>query len=572
MQKNRELTAKEKMLENLNDEIVIQKNYLSNIVKSISNILITTDEDGSIKTVNDAAIQMLGYTLDELINQSITMIMAIENTDQYLKRLRLDTGVWNVEYQLIRKDGSRIDVIYSATLIKDETNKVSGFVFVAQDISARKEIEASLHELSYYDPLTKLPNRLHFEMRAKQLLARDPLPREQIAFLYFDLDGFKSVNDRLGHAVGDELLKEVSKRLQTAFRDEDFVARLSGDEFIACLTRIKDKAYVGVIAQRLIAGINRPFFIDNNEISVGLCVGIAIFPESASDYAQLLKDADIALYKAKQSGRNQFQYYTHQIHQDYGYQLELENDLRFALARREFKLAYQPIYHLKDKTIISVEALLRWENSRLGSVSPADFVPLAESIGLIVPIGEWVIEAAIKQYAQWQHQGVANFKLSINISAWQLDRGEYLVELLKTLCVKNNILPEVIQLELTETAIMHNPQQGEKTLRELHHLGFIMVIDDFGQGFSSLSLLSRLPISVLKIDKQFISDINDKKNEFIIKSIVSLSQSLRLEVIVEGIETPSQLNYLLDLGCDFGQGFLLARPMFPDKLFPSAHS
>ncbi|MFN7098540.1 MAG: response regulator, partial [Gammaproteobacteria bacterium] len=264
-QKNRELTAKEKLLENLNNEITFQKNYLENIVRSISNILITTDVHGMIKTANDAAIKLLGYSVEELIDKSFNLILNNKNFDDFMAKIIQDKGMSNIETTYITKNGNKIFVLYSGTLIRNQSGIVEGFVFVAQDISARKAVEEELHQLSYYDSLTKLPNRLFFEMQSKQTLTKAEKDDDLCAFLYLDLDGFKSVNDRLGHPIGDKLLIEVARRLQNSFRMSDFVARIGGDEFIACLDNIKEKADAGIVAQRLISLVNRPFFIDNNE-------------------------------------------------------------------------------------------------------------------------------------------------------------------------------------------------------------------------------------------------------------------------------------------------------------------
>jgi diguanylate cyclase (GGDEF)-like protein/PAS domain S-box-containing protein len=565
-QKNRELTAKEKLLENLNNEITLQKNYLENIVKSISNILIITDEHGAIETANDAAMKLLGYTVEDMVGQSFNLILNTKNFDDFMEKLAAGNGISNIETTYLKKDGTKIFVLYSGTLIRNQSGTIEGFVFVAQDISARKAAEEELHQLSYYDSLTKLPNRLYFEMQTKQVLAKADKDDNLCALLYMDLDGFKAVNDRLGHPIGDKLLTEVARRLQSSFRIKDFVARIGGDEFVACLSNIKEKSDAGIVAQRLISLVNRPFFIENNEVSVGTSIGIATFPESALEYEQLFKNADIALYKAKHAGRNQFQYFTKQLDIEYGRQLEIENALRLAIGRNEFHMVYQPIYELSNKKIIAMEALLRWESAEFGNISPQDFIPIAEYIGLIIPIGEWALDATIQQLSIWQKNNGADFKMAINISACQLDRGDYLVDILKLACAKYDVPHNSVKLELTETAIMHNPKQAETILTELYQLGFLLALDDFGQGFSSLSLLSRLPISILKIDKQFIGDLDEEKNEFIVKSILSLSESLSLDVIAEGIETQSQLEYLMNHHCKYGQGFYFSKPEPADKI------
>lgn len=559
-QKNRELTAKEKLLENLNNEIVIQKNYLENIVQSISNILIITDETGKIKTVNDSAIRSLGYAAHELADKPIDIIFQIKNLQKYMEKLTQEKGIFNVEAEYLKKGGEKIYVLYSSTLIRNQYDKTEGFVFVAQDISSRKAMEEELQQLSYYDSLTKLPNRLFFEMQAKQLLVKAGKNNELCALLYLDLDGFKGVNDRLGHPIGDKLLREIASRFESAFRKDDFAARIGGDEFVVFLSNIEDKASAGIVAQRLIALINKPVFIENNEISLGASIGIAIFPSSANDFEQLFKNSDIALYKAKHAGRNQYHYFTQQLNMEYGRQLEVENALRFALNRDEFHMAYQPIFDLEAKKIIAIEALIRWDSAEFGTISPQDFIPVAEYIGLMNPIGEWAMETALKQYAELKENHDIDFKLAINLSSSQLGAKDYLKNFLNNTCSLYQLTPEDIQLELTETAIMHNPKQSELTLKTLHQEGFILSLDDFGQGSSSLSLISRLPISILKIDKQFISGLNDEKNVFIIKSILSLADGLALNMVAEGIETKEEYEYLKKLRCLYGQGYYFCEP------------
>ncbi|NNM58739.1 MAG: EAL domain-containing protein [Legionellales bacterium] len=565
-QKNRELTAKEKLLENLNNEITLQKNYLENIVRSISNILIITDEKGEIKTTNDAAINLLGYSAEEMIGNTINRVLNLKNFDKFIKKLGKDGGISNIEAKFSKKDTSFLFVLYSGTIIRNQRGELEGFVFVAQDISERKVVEEQLHQLSYYDSLTKLPNRLYFEMEAKQLLGKLNKAEKLSAFLYLDLDGFKSVNDRLGHPVGDKLLQEIGRRLENAFRAGDFVARIGGDEFVACLGSIVDRSDAGIVAQRLISLINRPFFIDNNEISIGTSIGISTYPDTASNYDQLFKNADIALYKAKHAGRNQYQYFTKQLNVEYGRQLDIESALHFAIERKEFHMVFQPIYNLITKKIVAMEALLRWNSAEFGEIYPQDFIPIAEYAGLIIPISEWVLDTVLRQYAAWQKEFDIKFRIALNISACQLNKGEYFSELLRQACRTHEVTPSNIELELTETAIMHNPKQAEGLLNELHQLGFILSIDDFGQGYSSLSLLSRLPISILKIDKQFIENLNVTKDEFIVKSVISLSKGLNMHVIAEGIETKKQCDYLIKNDCECGQGFLFSKPLIAEDL------
>ncbi len=559
--KNQELLVKEKSLQSLNDEIIMQKNYLENIVKSISNMLIITADNGIIKTINDATLHVLGYEPQELVGQSIDVVLPNVNIDEFIKTIINNKGLGSSEKEFLKKDKSKIIVLFSGSLIRNRNGEVEGFVFVAQDISERKEAEQELHRLSYYDTLTNLPNRLYFEMMAQQAVVSAKKNNALLAFLYMDLDGFKSVNDRLGHPVGDELLKEVAKRLQNAFRPQDFIARMGGDEFVACLGLIQEKSDAGIVAQRIINILNRPYYIDNNELSIGVSIGIALYPETATTFNQLFKNSDVALYKAKHAGRNQYQFFNKQLDIEYSQQLKLENALRFSLGRDEFHMVYQPIYEINTKKIVAIEALLRWCNEELGFVSPEQFIPIAEYNGLIIPIGEWMMNTSIRQFANWKSQIEIKCHLSLNISAYQLDRGQYLIDILQNLCQKYDVSPELIKIELTETALMHNPKQSDKILTDLSKLGFTVLLDDFGQGFSSLSLLSRLPVSSLKIDKQFVKELTQHKSEIIVKSIIGLSKSLSLSVIAEGVETKEQLDTLTMMGCEYVQGFFWSRPI-----------
>lgn len=565
-EKNRELTTKENMLENLNNEILLQKKYLENVVQTITNILIITDEHGLIKMVNDAALTLLGYTAGELVNQPLSKLIKHTECNILIEQLISKQAISNIEAEYQTKKGESLFVLYSATMIRDHNGSIEGFVFVAQDISSRKTVEEKLRQLAYYDPLTKLPNRLFFEMQTKKILAQKRKNGFFPALLYLDLDGFKTVNDRLGHPIGDKLLCEVARRLQSCFRSNDCLARVGTDEFVVCLAKTQEKSDAGLVAQRLISIINRPFQIEHNEISVGASIGIAMATELEQDYNQLFKNADIALYKAKHAGRNQFQYFTKQLDHEYGHLLAMENELRFALSRNEFHLVYQPIYELSSKKIISIEALLRWNSSMFEVVSPDDFIPVAEYTGLIFPISEWILESALKQFSEWKLKYKTNFRLALNISTCQLSHDNYLIEKLQEACKKYQLLPADLQLELTETAIMLNPKQAEFILAELHKLGFLISLDDFGKGYSSLSLLSRLPVSFLKIDQQFIGKLAEEKDEFIVKSVLSLSQSLGLDVVAEGVETQEQLTYLIEHNCYAAQGFYLCKPGLPDEI------
>lgn len=564
--KNEELVAKELSLQELNAEISSQKRFLENIVKSISNMLIITDEHGKIKTINDAALNLLGYTSLEIIGLSFGNFVKSDDFKKFLMQMKNDTGVLNKDIYYVKKNKETICVLLSESIVKDSQDSMAGFVFVAQDISGQKESENRLYQFSYYDSLTKLTNRLYFEVHAKEALTLAKKNKSKLAFLYIDLDGFKTVNDRLGHAVGDLLLVEVAKRLQSVSRFGDFIARIGGDEFISCILGFSDVSVINSISDRLIKLLSKPFYIGANELSLSISIGISIYPDSAKDYDQLFKNADIALYKSKYNGRNQYQYFTKQLDVEYANKLNMENALHFAISRQEFYMVYQPIYHLKTKKIIAIEALIRWNNNDLGNIDPQTFIPVAEYIGLIDSISQWSIDETMKQFSIWQKTYDGQFKLALNISTMELTHKNYLVSILDSSCEKYGLNPKDIELELTETAIMRNLEYAKETLSTLSRRGFGIIIDDFGQGYSSLSLLSTLPVTGLKIDKQFVAALNDAKNKFIIKAIISLAKSLSLTIVAEGIEMKEQQAYLSKLGCHYGQGYFLCKPQLAERI------
>lgn len=564
--RNAELSSKSKMLETLNNEIFTQKEYLKNIVQSINNILIITDENGNIEQANEVAIKKIGYKKEEMFGRSLTIIYPVDNLEKFLSQVIEHNGLANLEGEYLTKSHDRIPVIIAASLIHSQDKAIEGYVFVAQDISDRKKNEEKLYQLSYYDVLTNLPNRTHFELYATQEISKASQENRRLAFFYMDLDGFKAVNDRFGHASGDLLLVQVADRLKEVFQSSGFVARLSGDEFAVCLS-VRSHEELVLLANMIINMINQPIYINNSEISVGISIGVSIFPDTSIDYETLLKNADIALYRAKYNGRNQFVFYSTDIEQEYTDMLKIETALRLAVDKNEFYLEYQPIYDLEQNQIISLEVLTRWQSSELGFVSPDKFIPIAEANGLIFPISDWIIDNAFKQYAEWKKENKQHFQLAINISAKQLDQGNFLVKFLKQKCEAYHLEAKDIDVEITETAIMRNQPMAKVALTELRSAGFVITLDDFGQGYSSLSLLSKLPISVLKIDKYFVQNLNDPKNKFIVTSIISLSHTLKIKVIAEGIETSDELEYLKKLGCNYGQGYLLSEPKAPDALF-----
>jgi len=422
-----------------------------------------------------------------------------------------------------------------------------------------------VQQMAHHDPLTNLPNRRQFELTLKRNIASAKRYHKNLALLFVDLDNFKSINDRLGHDVGDLLLIEVGRRLQANVRTEDFVARIGGDEFAITLdsTAMEEAE---VVAEKLIRSLKDPFKIANHDIIVSISIGISSFPESGSDYITLHKNADIAMYKAKELGRDNYKRFDITLETQYKKQLDIENDIDFALEKNEFFLVYQPIYDLLTKKIFGMEVLLRWQNDEHGLILPEEFIPIAEERGTIIPIGEWVLKEACIQYMKWRNEIKLDCKLLINISPRQLKDKSFLNSVVK-ITNETQMPLDKLEFEVTEAVLMSSPEESEDVLKKLSDLGIKIAIDDFGMGYSSLNRLKSLPISSLKIDKSFIQDIGTQgSNDLIVKSIIALAKELHIQMIAEGIEAKSQLNFLLDQNCPEGQGYYFAHPLTKNEM------
>lgn len=417
-----------------------------------------------------------------------------------------------------------------------------------------------LTQLAQYDDLTGLPNRSLFRERLDRALARSRRNNTMIALMFLDLDRFKAVNDTLGHDVGDNLLNAVGKRLRRCLREVDTVARWGGDEFTVILEDVAQIKGVSVVAQRLIDALTPSFELGEHELFATTSIGIAVYPSCGKDAETLTKNADTAMYRAKAQGRNNYQFYIDEMNARANERLHMENKLRRALEREEFLLHYQPIIELGSDRVIGAEALLRWQNAG-ELISPADFIPLLEETGLIVPVGEWVLHAACTQNQAWRKCGLPSLRMSVNLSARQF-QGHNLARMVEHTLEETGLDPRMLVLEITEGIVMEDSQYSSDALAEAGAMGIGIAMDDFGTGYSSLSYLKRFPIDVLKIDRSFIRDITDDPDDAaIVEAIIAMAQRLRLRVVAEGVETQSQLDFLASHGCHAVQGFLLGRPM-----------
>ena len=422
---------------------------------------------------------------------------------------------------------------------------------------------AELNHLAYYDALTDLPNRILFEDRLTQALILAERNRQTLAMLFLSLDGFKKVHDTLGRVMGDRLLQKVAERLRISAHRGETVARFEGDEFALLLTQVggTEGEDVGAVIFQINESLKLPFLIDEHELFITVSIGISLYPDDGDDAPTLLKNADAALYRAREQGGDNYQFYTADMNAKAMKRLTLENSLRRALERSEFEVYYQPVLDINTRKIVGVEALLRWHHPELGLVQPAEFIPLAEDTGMIVPIGEWVLRTACAQSKSWQSAGFAPLSLAVNLSARQFQQ-QNLAEVVLRILRETGLNAQDLELELTESSIMKNAEVAVRTLGQLQGMGIKIAIDDFGTGYSSLGYLKRLPIDTLKIDRSFVCDITtDPDDAAIVMAIITLAHNLKLKVIAEGVDSEEQLSFLHLLRCDEWQGYLFSEPL-----------
>ncbi|MDH5473162.1 MAG: EAL domain-containing protein [Gammaproteobacteria bacterium] len=446
-----------------------------------------------------------------------------------------------------------------------------------RNLEIQKELrdqQIALDHMAHHDALTGLPNRILFNEHLTRAISISIRKGQKLAVLFLDLDDFKWVNDTLGHHVGDELLKEFSKRLNDALRSDDYVAtaddniitRFGGDEFIMILSDIKDEFGPCAAAKRIIESVKKPFIFSGREFHVGASIGISIFPTDGDNAEMLIKNSDVAMYHAKSLGKNNYQYFSEDLNNTVSNRLDMENKLRSAIANDQFFLLYQPQINIDNGNISGIEALIRWNDPETGLISPVDFIPIAEDTGLIMQLGEWLINEVCRQNREWQDAGYAAIRTSINISNVQFERQD-LTGVLSHILEAYNINPELLEIELTERIYMANPERTSKILAELRARGITIALDDFGTGFSSLSYLRHYPIDTLKIDRSFICEINvSSDGEAVIEAIIQMAHAMKLKVIAEGVENHKQFEFLKQKNCDSVQGYYLYSPLPAEKI------
>ncbi|KON82403.2 EAL domain-containing protein [Azoarcus sp. PA01] len=482
-------------------------------------------------------------------------------------------GSWSGETTGVRCNGQRYPRALMINGVRDpETRAITHFIAIFSDITARKRAEADIQHLAYHDTLTGLANRFSLTARLQLSVAEARRNGQRLAVMFLDLDRFKHINDSLGHPVGDELLKQVARRLREAVRETDTVARLGGDEFVVVLQGIGGAHDVTHVAAKLLAELSAPYCVEATELHTTPSIGISLFPDDSADPAALMRNADTAMYHAKAAGRAKFQFYTDEMNRAATARLDLERKLRGAVARGEFELWYQPQFDARHGHLTGLEALVRWRHPQDGLIAPLRFIPLAEETGVIVEIGTWVLREACRQARQWLDAGLPELRISVNLSVRQL-REKCLVSTVSTTLAANGLRPGLLELEITESAVMDNPGEAVALLQALKDLGVRIAIDDFGTGHSSLSYLKLFPLDHLKIDRSFVSDIeHDANDAMIVAAAVSLAHNLGLSVIAEGVESAVQVARLRELGCDELQGFHFSRPVTADVVENSLRS
>lgn len=527
-----------------------------------------TDAQGTIRRINPAFSEITGYTPQEVIGLTPRILKSEHHPAAFYKemwRKLIREGYWEGEIWNRRKNGSIYPEWEMITAIRDEQGKTVGYISQFSDITRRKLTEEEIRYRGNYDALTGLVNRTLLLERLELALREHRRKARKLSLLFIDLDKFKAVNDVLGHAMGDALLRKVAEIIGNEVRDVDTVARLGGDEFVIMLTDQENQTPSERIASHLLTRINEPFNLDGKQAQIGASIGIAVFPDDGDTVELLLRNADLAMYRAKEAGRHQVQFFTEAMEREFLERNRLETDLKSALRRGEFTVCYQPITDLRSRRPVGVEALMRWDHPELGRINPDVFIPIAEESGLITAMGDWMIETVCRLLALWQRRG-APFYVSVNVSPHQIPRG-IPVERLEQLVREAGISSDRLVLEITENVFVHNVEAVAEWLRSVRAAGFRVYLDDFGTGYSSLSYLQSFPVDAIKIDKSFIREmIEGSADQPLVRAIVAMSEGLGLKVVAEGVETEAQRAMLDSLNCGYGQGYLFSRPIPEEQL------
>ena len=564
-----EMKLREKHLQ----EIWRREEWFRVTVDSIGDAVVCTDSQGNITLLNLVAERLTGWSNPEAKGHSMDDVLRLVDsvTRNAIANPMKDAIRHNRTNHLpkncilINRDGHEIFIEDSAAPIHNRTGGITGSVIVFHDVSTARALAEEILHASQHDSLTGLPNRLLLNDRLGQAIALAKRHKGHIAVLFLDLDGFKHVNDSLGHLIGDKLLQSVAERLQQHVRTPDSVSRQGGDEFVLLLQEVEKQEDAAITVRRVLKAISEPHLIDQHELSITTSVGISMYPDDGLDAETLLKNADTAMYQAKQSGRQCFRFFKPAMNVRAVERQSIEEDLRHALERKEFTLHYQPKIHVATGIITGIEALLRWTHPTRGNVPPLSFIRIAEDSGLILPIGAWVLREACTQARTWIDQGLPPATMAVNVSAVQF-RDEHFLESIFATLSETGLDPACLELELTESVLMEQPELAASTLKALRDNGVVVSVDDFGTGYSSLSYLKKLPLDILKIDQSFVRQLSENPDDAAIAvAIISMGQSLNLRIIAEGVETAEDLEFLKAHGCDEAQGYYFSRPVPADQ-------
>ncbi|MCH8622164.1 EAL domain-containing protein [Undibacterium sp. TS12] len=543
-------------------------------LNSISDAVIGTDMAGNVDYLNVAAEHITQWTRDEARGHPISVVMPLIHSDtrepkpnpvelvlQQDKATTLTPGTI-----LLRRNGSEVAIEDSTAPIHDSSGRIAGAVMVFHDVTATQAMAQKMAYLAQHDFLTDLPNRVLLNDRIEQAISLARRNDTQVAVLFLDLDNFKHINDSLGHATGDKLLQSVAERLSACVRHSDTVSRQGGDEFVILVTEEKSAEKAAVVADKILSSLAEPHKIAKNDLHITTSIGISLYPADGQDAGTLIKNADTAMYQAKEKGRNNYQFFKPEMNVRAVERQIIEANLRLALVRKEFVLHYQPKINLTTNDITGAEALLRWSHPEWGLVSPVRFITIAEECGVIIPIGRWVLQEACAQTRRWQDEGLKIDSISVNISAVEFRRQDF-VEAVRSILNKTGLDAHCLQLEITESVLMRDAENSIAILQQLKDMGIQLAVDDFGTGYSSLSYLNQFPIDVLKIDQSFVNEIGAGKTDgdgAIVSAVIAMGNSLKQKVIAEGVENPGQLRFLKDQQCEEGQGYIFARPLAAD--------
>lgn len=558
-------------------ELQLKYLYQAQIIEQIHDSLTTTDLKGNITSWNLGSEKTFGYSADEVIGKHISMLYReedISTLEEYIPIL-MKNGVYNADLFLVKKSKELVPISFSLSMIKDENGNPTGIVGINKDNTARKKIEDELYKQknilryqAHHDILTGLPNRVYFTDRLTHAIKTAMRNNTEFALFFIDLDKFKNINDSLGHDVGDKVLKAVAKRINKHIRKEDTLARLSGDEFTLIMNNLHQVKDASLLASKILKDLSEPMYIGDHILYMTGSIGISLYPADAKEAQYLLKYADTAMYKAKEEGRNTTQFYSSEMTKRALEHMLMKTALQQAIDNHEFVIHYQPQINTLNNTLVGIEALVRWQHPQKGLLYPDAFIPLAEETGLIVQIDKWVMKTAMKQVSKWYKKGLNPGLLAVNLSIKQLECDDF-IDKIKQRIEKYHFNSEWLELEITESQMMKKPEEMIKKLTQINNLGISISIDDFGTGYSSLSLLKRLPINRLKIDRSFVRDVpHDEEDVAIVKAIIALADSLKLDLIAEGVETSEQKDFLMANHCTKVQGYYYYPPLSVDQILP----